>query len=60
MLWALDRATFRALVVGSMAERAQRYEASLRRIPILQHLSQVVRKCCWFVEGGGMCGGELP
>lgn len=37
----MDRATFRALVVASMAERQQRYEATLRGMPIFRHLSQV-------------------
>lgn len=57
VLWALDRGTFRALVVGSMAERAQRYQASLRRIPILQHLSQASPggpACWWLTCAGGM------
>jgi hypothetical protein len=40
VLWGVDRATFRSLVVYSMAERRQRYEASLRGMPIFRHLSQ--------------------
>lgn len=55
VLWALDRATFRALVVGSMAERAQRYQASLRRIPCLQHLTQA---SCSALLRLPCCGGR--
>ena len=40
VLWGVDRATFRSLVVYSMAERRQRYEATLRGMPIFRHLSQ--------------------
>lgn len=39
VLWALDRATFRNLVVGSMVERRQRHEATLKAMPVFQHLS---------------------
>ncbi|GAB4822236.1 hypothetical protein N2152v2_009282 [Parachlorella kessleri] len=39
-LWCMDRATFRAMIVGSMVERRTRYEATLRSMEIFQHLSQ--------------------
>ncbi|PSC76791.1 cAMP-dependent kinase regulatory subunit [Micractinium conductrix] len=40
VLWALERATFRSLVVNSMAERRTRYEGVLRGMPVFQDLSQ--------------------
>lgn len=40
MLWGVDRSTFRALVIRSMAERRQRYEATLRGMAVFRHLSQ--------------------
>ena len=40
VLWGVDRATFRSLVVYSMAERRQHYEVTLRDMPIFRHLSQ--------------------
>ncbi|KAI3423908.1 hypothetical protein D9Q98_009742 [Chlorella vulgaris] len=39
VLWGVDRATFRSLVVQSMEERRQRHEAALSSMPILQHLT---------------------
>jgi CRP-like cAMP-binding protein len=39
VLWGVDRATFRSLVVHSMEERRRRHEAALRRVPLLQHLT---------------------
>ncbi|KAL4421376.1 hypothetical protein ABPG75_010667 [Micractinium tetrahymenae] len=40
VLWGVDRSTFRSLVVHSMAERRQRYEATLRGMAVFRHLSQ--------------------
>ena len=40
VLWCVDRATFRSLVVYSMAERRRRHEATLRGVPIFGHLTQ--------------------
>lgn len=39
VLWGVDRATFRSLVVQSMEERRQQHEAALSSMPILQHLT---------------------
>jgi hypothetical protein len=39
LLWAMDRMTFRALIVHSMAEKRDRYEGVLERMGVFKNLT---------------------
>ena len=49
-LWAMDRSTFRRIVLKSAFQKRKMYESLLEKVPLLTSLSVIEQKDCFMVD----------